>query len=274
MKPSDVIKNLGQPTYYYPEMRKVTGSVTSTIFFLNLYFWTGSEASQDGWIYKSSEEIEKETGLTYEEQKTARARLKKIGLLEEHYRRLEHLMYYRVNTDMFNFVWAETYQDSNIREQGNATFGEQGNATFDPICSLLNKHVKRPKNGSSVLLDENTTKKHQVIDAYNEVAVRRRWYVQDGVPKSGESANLLGKRILEEDFMDNLMAYMVKLEALDWADSKKITFALRRQTYDNCMSGEWRPSNKNKQEPTTQDVDMSKPWNNPDYVPEQPKRVS
>lgn len=137
MRPSELLRGLGQPASYYPEMRKITGSLTSTIFFFNFYYWTGSEKSQDGWIYKSTEQIEKETGLTYDEQRGARMKLKKLGLIEEHYRRFEHLMYYRVRLDMFDHLWVEVYGDSQIRELGNSQMGDMGNSQFDPIYPLL-----------------------------------------------------------------------------------------------------------------------------------------
>lgn len=144
MRPSELLRGLGQPATYYPEMRKITGSLTSTVFFFNFYYWTGSESSKDGWIYKSAEQIEKETGLTYDEQRGARMKLKKLGLIEEHYRRFEHLMYYRVRPDMLDHLWVEVYGDSQIRELGNSQMGDMGNSQFDPICSLLTTLKNKP----------------------------------------------------------------------------------------------------------------------------------
>lgn len=116
MKLSDFLSDIGRPISYYPGLRQITGSTTATIFLCQLFYWTGKEQSGDGWIYKTSEELEEETGLSYDEQKTARAKLVERDLIEENYARLEHKMYFRVKTDILNALWE-------IPEHGNAKMG-------------------------------------------------------------------------------------------------------------------------------------------------------
>lgn len=118
MKLSDFLADVGRPIAYYPGLRQITGSTTATILFCQLMYWTGKEKSGDGWIYKSAEELEDETGMSYDEQKTARAKLIERGLIEEDYKRLEHRMYFRVKLDTLNAVWE-------IPEHGNAQMGKQ-----------------------------------------------------------------------------------------------------------------------------------------------------
>lgn len=99
MKPSDVGLDVGHPLALYPDLRPITGSATATILFSQLFYWTGKGTFVDGWIYKTAEEFTKETGLSYTEQVTARKQLVKRGLLEEHYERLDHKMFFRVNIE-------------------------------------------------------------------------------------------------------------------------------------------------------------------------------
>lgn len=108
MKLTDFISDVGRPVAFYPGLRKITDSINATLFICQLIYWKGKEADENGWIYKTSEEIEGETGLTYREQKTAREKLIKKGFLEERYARLEHRIYYRVKYDEINNAWAAT----------------------------------------------------------------------------------------------------------------------------------------------------------------------
>lgn len=117
MKLSEFLTDIGRPVSYYPGLRKITGSTTATILICQLVYWTGKEQSGDGWIYKSAEELENETGLSYDEQKTARAKLVERGIVKEDYKRLEHKMYFQVQLDMLNELW-------DIPEHGNAKMGK------------------------------------------------------------------------------------------------------------------------------------------------------
>jgi hypothetical protein len=108
MKLTDFIQGVGQPVAYYPKLRKITGGVTASILLCQFIYWRGKERDQDGWLYKTSSEIEDETGLTYNEQKTARTLLKDAGLIEEHYARLDHKIRFRVNLEAVNEEWRKT----------------------------------------------------------------------------------------------------------------------------------------------------------------------
>ena len=121
MKLSDYIQGVGRPIAYYPGLRSITGSTTATIFLCQFIYWTGKESSKDGWIYKTSADIEEETGLSYDEQRTARKKLVSTGLIEENYARLEHQMYFKVDLDMLNEMWRKL--NPQVPEMGNAKMG-------------------------------------------------------------------------------------------------------------------------------------------------------
>lgn len=121
MKLSEVLLEIGRPIAYYPKLRPVTGSTNATIFFCQFMYWAGKGSDPDGWIYKTSDEITDETGLSYEEQKTARKHLKEKFLMEEKYHRIEHQMYFRPNLKQLDEVWAAHSGTSPIPQRGNAT---------------------------------------------------------------------------------------------------------------------------------------------------------
>ena len=157
MKLTDFIQNVGQPVAYYPGLRKITGGVTATILLCQFIYWRGKERDAEGWLYKTSSEIEDETGLTYNEQKTARALLKDAGLIEEHYARLDHKLMFRVNLDAVNEKWR--MMESNVPECDDSTFGNDEK-----------HHSLNELENTSEITSENTTEKQTaaVFSAYEK----------------------------------------------------------------------------------------------------------
>lgn len=124
MKITDFLQDVGRPVAYFPKLKRITGSTTATILLCQFIYWRGKESSGDGWFYKTSEEIEEETGLTYNEQKTARKALVEAGLLQEHYARLDHQMTFLVNLDVIDEKWGTA--QPNIPESDDSTLGNDG----------------------------------------------------------------------------------------------------------------------------------------------------
>lgn len=114
MRLSDTLIDLGAPVAYYPQLAKVLGGVKATIFLCQLMYWLGKQANANGWIYKTVEEIETETGLNYREQQGAREHLKRRGLLKEHYQRVEHRLYFRPDLPALDSLW-EKHKKARLR---------------------------------------------------------------------------------------------------------------------------------------------------------------
>ncbi|EAY56137.1 MAG: conserved hypothetical protein [Leptospirillum rubarum] len=106
MKLLESLKELGRVVAYYPSLARALKDVKAAIFLVQLIYWTPRTRQEaEGWIYKTSGEIEMETGLVYEEQLTARKKLVRLGVLEEHYARLEHRLYFRVKEAELDSLW-------------------------------------------------------------------------------------------------------------------------------------------------------------------------
>lgn len=118
MKLTDFLQDVGRPVAYYPSMRKITGSTNATILLCQLIYWCGKQRDPNGWIYKSVDEVEEETGLTYEEQRGARKKLISNGLIEEKYARLSHRLEFRVLEDSIDEAWENA--KTNFPQMGNS----------------------------------------------------------------------------------------------------------------------------------------------------------
>jgi hypothetical protein len=105
MKLSNHIVELGRAVAFYPGLKKITGSTTATILLCQFLYWSDKSQKNNGWTYKNYKEIEYETGLTRNEQKTAKRILAKKGLLSIQRKRLDHNSGYKVNQEVLNELW-------------------------------------------------------------------------------------------------------------------------------------------------------------------------
>ncbi|HFC5566436.1 TPA: hypothetical protein ACFKVK_10285 [Neisseria gonorrhoeae] len=101
MKPSESLRAAGRPIAYYPKLAKPLGGVNAAILFGHFFYWNDKTQYESG-IYRTAEEIEIETGLSVQEQRTARAKLRERGVLIETEKRIEHRIYYKLNLDAFD----------------------------------------------------------------------------------------------------------------------------------------------------------------------------
>lgn len=131
VRPSDLLLDFGRPVAYYPGLVKRFGSVNAVIFFSQIFYWQDKTDSELG-VYKSSEEITSETGLSYREQLTARKHLVKRGILVETDKRLEHKIYYRIDCDQLDRIMSQPIEktpnaQSASGESHKGDFAEQQN---------------------------------------------------------------------------------------------------------------------------------------------------
>ena len=207
MKLTDFLQDVGRPIAYYPKLRRITGSTNATIFLCQLIYWKGKEADPEGWIYKTAEEMEAETGLSYDEQKTARTKLKDAGLIEEHYARLDHQMKYRLNVEAIDTAWGQP-----VPESRNAMFGNEAS----PFS--LNSNTENTTENSVLKTDEEQpTYGHT---AYNRGEQER----PDKLALALQMTNFPGAKKAAR--VDSLLsafgvAFVVNTETKDWREFAK-----------------------------------------------------
>lgn len=71
-----------KPIAFYPELSLELGSIPAAIYYQQLYFWSDKGGREDGFIYKTKEEIEEETTIKLKTQDRIREKLEKKGWLE------------------------------------------------------------------------------------------------------------------------------------------------------------------------------------------------
>lgn len=136
MRPSESLKVAGRPIAYYPKLAKPLGSVNAAILFGHFFYWHDKTENPLG-VYRTAEEIEDETGLSVQEQRTARSKLKERGVLIETEKRIEHRIYYKLDLNAFD--------DLMLQHSGS----EESTA---PKCNINSPEMQNQHSGS----DEST----------------------------------------------------------------------------------------------------------------------
>nr|DAR77030.1 MAG TPA: FaeA-like protein [Caudoviricetes sp.] len=132
MRPSESLKVAGRPIAYYPKLAKPLGGVNAAILFGHFFYWHDKTENPLG-VYRTAEEIEDETGLSVQEQRTARSKLKERGVLIETEKRIEHRIYYKLDLNAFD--------DLMLQHSGNAE-------STAPKCNINNPEMQNQHSGS------------------------------------------------------------------------------------------------------------------------------
>ena len=85
-----------RPTLYFPGLNTVFG-LQLGLLLSQLAYWHGRNKDKNGWIWKTAKELQKETGLSLANQKTAIKNGKKLDVLEIAYFKVPRRRHYRVN---------------------------------------------------------------------------------------------------------------------------------------------------------------------------------
>ena len=139
MKPSELLRIIGKPIAYYPQLAKPLGGVNASLLFGQFFYWKDKGSSELG-VYRTADEIEVETGLSRDEQRTARRKLRERGVLIETEKRIEHRIYYKLDLGRFDEIISQSgsgdfpIADSDIPnpEVGNSQSGS-GDFPIDEV---------------------------------------------------------------------------------------------------------------------------------------------
>lgn len=144
MSAIETMRRIGRPIAYHPALAKHVGGVNAAIFLCQLIYWDG-KADDDLGVYKTADEWELETGLSYREQAGARKKLRDLGLLVETNLRLKHRIYYKLDNDAFNSLFESVSSGENVetRESTNVQLANDENAIGGEPKAQLGGDPKR-----------------------------------------------------------------------------------------------------------------------------------
>jgi hypothetical protein len=91
-----------RPIAFHPLLARVFGGINEALLFQQLAYWSDKGADPE-WIYKTQKDIESEITLTRTQQENARAKLRRLGAIEEDKRGVPAKLFFRVQ-------WNTVYQ--------------------------------------------------------------------------------------------------------------------------------------------------------------------
>jgi hypothetical protein len=136
---------------YSPDLARMVGGATIGLYLSQLLFQSDKGANPEGWVYKSEQEMGRETGLTKREQQTARRKLLSLGviaIIRGGFR----------NTYHFKILWEKLYQiiagiqrpqnvpTAKSESAPNGTTEPVQNVPTQPPESLQNVSTEQPQN--------------------------------------------------------------------------------------------------------------------------------
>lgn len=149
---AEVKKLLGRPIAFYVLIARAVGSVKCGIFLSQLLYWQGKQNNKQGWIYKTRDEIYRETGLKRREQEQVRRYLKGLNVLEEKKGR-GNITFYKVNWNVVEDLLYKIYPRGRGDTEAFEAFIEfVKNYNFleaDGTKGTLNNAQKGPSDGTN-----------------------------------------------------------------------------------------------------------------------------
>src|SRR5687767_2855957 len=117
---------------YSPDLARIVGGATIGLFLNQLLFLSDKGANPEGWVYKSEQEMGKETGLSKREQQTARRKLLSLGVIAI-------MRGGWKNTYHFKVIWEKLYQViTGIQQLQNVSTEKSEPAQTDRKSTRLN----------------------------------------------------------------------------------------------------------------------------------------
>jgi hypothetical protein len=133
--PLDVI--LDRPVAFHRGFKIITNSTVAALFLSQAYYWSNRTSDALGWFYKTQDDWENETGLSRNEQETARKILKRLGILEEKRVGIPAQMYYRVRKDRVAELL--DFQSAGFPQSGKSSLQDSSNQECD-IPANINRY--------------------------------------------------------------------------------------------------------------------------------------
>lgn len=118
---------LDRPIAFQRPFVGLGAGITGALMLSQAIYWSRRTQDEAEWFYKTQAEWEDETGLTRCEQESARAKLCKLGVLEEMKRGIPCKLFYRVNLEKLAEILLTKLPQTSMQETGSPVCGNPAN---------------------------------------------------------------------------------------------------------------------------------------------------
>ena len=220
MNAVETLKLIGRPNAYYPKLAKPLGGVNPAVLFSQLFYWQ-DKATSDLGVYKTRDELEEETGLSHDEQRTAIKKLKAKGVLIVTEKRLDHKTFYKIDNGKVNEILAKFAESINQSSRSKeSTHPDVDNVEFGATIK------------SSSLYQEITTK------TTTENTTNNIKSSDDDQPKSEKTDSIDFDLVMDayNDAVENRLPQIQKMTADRKNAVKKLLKEFERPTFQSLAN--------------------------------------
>lgn len=164
----NILPLLDRPIAFQRSFIRLDIGVTAALFLSQMTYWT-NRSDDDGWVYKTQEEWEEETGLSRYEQEGARKKLRSIGVLLEKRKGVPARLFYKVDNNVLYQVLASANKNAEKPHTGMRKTSKQVSgkpANFLTENTTENIYTPNPLEGEGVELILSDAQK--ALEFYNE----------------------------------------------------------------------------------------------------------
>lgn len=207
-----LLELLDRPIAFQRCFVTLTGSINAALMLSQAVYWSNRTEDADGWFYKSRDEWTDETGLTHEQQESARKRLLGAGVWEERDDRLNHRVFFRVLEDVLREQLRKIPVSPNRKTRRREAVQNGAAGTLFPV----------PSNRAKTTAETTAEKGAQAPEA---AAFMTAWnslpqpFSKIRVMSSGR-ARALGARLKETGWRENWRTALDKLPGSSFLSGK------------------------------------------------------
>ncbi|EPG1747681.1 hypothetical protein MBQ75_003619 [Klebsiella pneumoniae] len=164
----NILPLLDRPIAFQRSFIRLNIGVTAALFLSQMTYWT-NRSDDDGWVYKTQEEWEEETGLSRYEQEGARKKLRSIGVLLEKKKGVPARLFYKIDNDVLFQALASANKNAEKPHTGMRKTSKQVSgkpANFLTENTTENIYTPNPLEGEGVELILSDAQK--ALEFYNE----------------------------------------------------------------------------------------------------------
>ena len=190
---------------YSPDLARIVGGATIGLFLSQLLFLSDKGANPEGWVYKSEQEMGKETGLTKREQQTARRKLLALGVITIIRGGFRNTYHFKVLWDRLYQIIAGSQQTQNVATEKseplqNVPTEPVQNVATQPAQWQQNVSTKWKQNAAAQYRENNTENKE--TEKTDQRENQQTWdraleQVKNDLPLGETEARLAGTTLVE-----------------------------------------------------------------------------
>lgn len=211
---------LDRPIAFHRSFVTLTGHINAALMLSQAVYWSRRTNSGDGSFYKSRDEWADETGLTHEQQESARKRLRGMEFWVERNDRISHKVFYRIDLAKLR----QCLSDIPVSRNRETRFRETVKDGFGKPCFTVSSNGTETtaettaKTGFALSPDDGKTKTRKGSQS-GTVEEVEAFAVEIGQPKADGTAMFW--HFAEKGWGKNWQATVRKWKAFGYLPSQK-----------------------------------------------------